>query len=140
MPSTKSHDLLDSFEKIPTKIFPSAKDGSKFVAGQIAQLIREKQSRNEKCVLGMATGSTPKSLYAELVRLHKEEGLSFKNVTTFNLDEYYPISKEAIQSYHRFMRTQLFDHVDIDQSRCHIPDGTVPKEKMKEHCAGLMNK
>ncbi|WP_407520356.1 glucosamine-6-phosphate deaminase [Lacibacter sp. MH-610] len=135
MPLTKSHDLLDSFEKIPTKIYPSAKDGSKYVAQQIAQLIREKQATNEKCVLGLATGSTPKSLYAELVRLHKEEGLSFKNVTTFNLDEYYPISKEAIQSYHRFMRTQLFDHVDIDQSRCHIPDGTVAKEHMKEHCA-----
>ncbi|MFN5135034.1 MAG: glucosamine-6-phosphate deaminase, partial [Chitinophagaceae bacterium] len=135
MPSTKPMDLLDSFERIPTKIFSSAKEGSKFAAQQIAQLIREKQAKNEKCVLGLATGSTPKSLYAELVRMHKEEGLSFKNVTTFNLDEYYPIEKDAIQSYHRFMKTQLFDHVDIDQTRCHIPDGTIPKEKIKEHCA-----
>lgn len=87
---TASMDLIDSFEKIPTKIFTNAKQGSAYAAQQIAELIREKQAKNETCVLGLATGSTPKSLYAELVRLHKEEGLSFKNVVAFNLDEYYP--------------------------------------------------
>ena len=70
--------MVDSFEKIPVKIFSGIKEGSVFVANQIATLIREKQKNNEKCVLGLATGSTPKSLYAELVRLHKNEGLSFK--------------------------------------------------------------
>ncbi|NCU03664.1 MAG: glucosamine-6-phosphate deaminase [Chitinophagaceae bacterium] len=88
-------DLIDSFEKIPTKIFSGAKQGSAFVAEQIAALIREKQAANEPCVLGLATGSTPKSLYAELVRMHKEEGLSFKNVIAFNLDEYEQKIAEA---------------------------------------------
>ena len=137
---TASMDLLDSFEKIPTRIFTNAKEGSAFAATQIAELIREKQSKNEKCVLGLATGSTPKSLYAELVRMHKEEGLSFKNVITFNLDEYYPIEPDAIQSYHRFMKQQLFDKVDIDQNNCHIPDGTTAKENIKQHCSAYEQK
>jgi glucosamine-6-phosphate deaminase len=137
---TASMDLIDSFEKIPTKIFKTAKDGSAYAAAKIAALIREKQAKNEPCVLGLATGSTPKSLYAELVRLHKEEGLSFKNVIAFNLDEYYPIERDAIQSYHRFMKQQLFDKVDIDQSNCHIPDGTTAKEEIKQHCAAYEQK
>jgi glucosamine-6-phosphate deaminase len=132
---TASMDLLDSFEKIPTKIFTDAKEGSAYAARQIADLILEKQSKNERCVVGLATGSTPKSLYAELVRMHREEGLSFKNVIAFNLDEYYPIEPDAIQSYHRFMKQQLFDKVDIDQTNCHIPDGTTAKESIKQHCA-----
>ena len=83
--------MVDSFEKIPVKIYPSVQDGSRYVAEEIARLIREKQQKKEKCVLGMATGGTPICLYAELVRIHQEEGLSFKNVITFNLDEYYPL-------------------------------------------------
>jgi glucosamine-6-phosphate deaminase len=133
-------DLIDSFEKIPTKIFKNAKEGSVFVAKQIADFILEKDAKKEPCIIGLATGSTPKSLYAELVRMHKEEGLSFKHVIAFNLDQYYPIEKDAIQSYHRFMRTQLFDHVDIDQNNCHIPDGTIAKENIKQHCAAYEQK
>jgi glucosamine-6-phosphate deaminase len=127
-------DLSDSFEKIPAKIFPGLKEGSLFVAQQIAALIREKQKKKEKCVLGLATGSTPRSLYAELVRMHKKEKLSFKNVITFNLDEYYPIDNNALQSYNRFMRTQFFDHVDINSKNIHIPNGEVKKEDIKSHC------
>ena len=130
-----SIDLIDSFERIPTRIFENAKQGSAFAAQQIANLIREKQAANQPCVLGLATGSTPKSLYAELVRLHTEDGLSFNNVIAFNLDEYYPIEPDAIQSYHRFMKQQLFDKIDIDPTNCHIPDGTTPKETIKQHCA-----
>lgn len=80
------------------------------------------------CVLGLATGSTPKRLYAELVRLHREEGLSFKNVIAFNLDEYYPMEPDAIQSYVRFMKELLFNHVDIEPGNFHIPDGTLEKK------------
>ena len=127
-------DLTDSFEKIPVKIFPGIKQGSLFVAQQIANLIREKQKKKEKCVLGLATGSTPKTLYAELVRMHKEEKLSFKNVVTFNLDEYYPIDNNALQSYNRFMRVNLFDHVDINPKNIHIPNGEISKEDIKTHC------
>ena len=116
--------MVDSFEKIPVKNFNSIKDGSSFIANEIATLIKQKNAKGEKCVLGLATGSSPKTLYAELVRLHKEEGLSFKNVIAFNLDEYYPMEGDAIQSYKRFMKQQLFDKVDIDQKNCHIPDGT----------------
>jgi glucosamine-6-phosphate deaminase len=127
-------DLIDSFEKIPVKIFGNSYDGSAFVANEIAQLIRQKQSTGENCVLGLATGSTPISLYAELVRLHKNEGLSFKNVVTFNLDEYYPIEQEAFQSYHSFMHRHLFNHVDIEPGNVHIPNGELAKENIKQHC------
>ena len=127
--------MVDSFEKIPVKIFHDLKDGSAFAANQIAALIREKQKNNEKCVLGLATGSTPKTLYAELVRLHKMEALSFKNVITFNLDEYYPLDKDALQSYNRFMKVNLFDHIDIDAANIHIPNGEIAKDAIKAHCA-----
>ncbi len=131
---TASVHLSDSFEKIPVHIFPDQKDGSAFVAQQVAAFIREKQANKEKCVLGLATGSTPKTLYAELVRMHKEEKLSFKNVISFNLDEYYPIDNTALQSYNRFMRVNLFDHIDIKPGNIHIPNGEVKKENIKEHC------
>jgi glucosamine-6-phosphate deaminase len=127
--------MVDSFEKIPVNIFPNLKDGSAYAANQIAALIREKQKNNEKCVLGLATGSTPKTLYAELVRLHKLEGLSFKNVITFNLDEYYPVDKDALQSYNRFMKVHLFDHVDIEPGNTHVPDGEIAKDAIKAYCA-----
>ena len=126
--------MVDSFERIPVKIYPDLKAGSKAVAKQIADLIREKQKKKEKVVLGLATGSTPKTLYAELVKMHKDEKLSFKNVITFNLDEYYPINNDALQSYHRFMRVNLFNHIDIDPKNTHIPNGGTRKEDIKEHC------
>ena len=126
--------MLESFEKIPVKIFTTPLEGSAFVAQEIASLIREKQQRKEDCVLGLATGSTPISLYAELVRMHKEEGLSFKNVITFNLDEYYPLQKEALQSYWSFMQRHLFAHIDIDPANIHIPNGELAKEDIKKHC------
>jgi glucosamine-6-phosphate deaminase len=126
--------MVDSFEKIPCEIFPNSKEGSRYAASEIAKLIKEKQKVGKKCVLGLATGSTPISMYKELVRMHKEEGLSFKNVVTFNLDEYYPIQKDAFQSYWSFMHRHLFDHIDIDPADIHIPNGELPKEKIKEHC------
>lgn len=136
MPSKKTAlaDLSDSFEKIPVKIFPDPYDGSRFVAREIAALIREKQKKKERCVLGLATGSTPKTLYTELVRMHREEKLSFKNVVTFNLDEYYPIDNRALQSYNRFMRTNLFDHIDIPEKNIHIPNGEIGKEQVRTFC------
>lgn len=126
--------MIDSFEKIPVKIFSTPKDGSLFVAGEIASLIKEKQRKGENCVLGLATGSTPISLYEELVRMHKEDGLSFKNVISFNLDEYFPIDKDAFQSYRSFMFRHLFSHIDMDNSNIHIPDAELPKEEIKKHC------
>ena len=127
--------MVDSFEKIPVKIFPSLQAGSLFIAKEIANLIREKEAKKEKCILGLATGSSPKTVYAELVRMHHEEGLSFKNVIAFNLDEYYPIEQDALQSYKRFMKKHLFDKIDIDPANCHIPNGEWKKEDIKKHCA-----
>ncbi|MCX6289185.1 MAG: glucosamine-6-phosphate deaminase [Bacteroidetes bacterium] len=128
--------MIESFEKIPVKIFPTSNDGSIMVAAQIATLIKDKQAKKENCVLGMATGSTPILLYKELVRLHKEEGLSFKNVITINLDEYYPIHKTAYQSYWSFMHRHLFSQVDIQPENIHIPNGEWAQDQIKELCAG----
>ncbi|MEY5033723.1 MAG: glucosamine-6-phosphate deaminase, partial [Bacteroidota bacterium] len=126
--------LADSLERIPVKIVPNQQGGSRWVADQIAALIRKRQKEKKNVVLGLATGSTPKSLYAELVRLHREEKLSFRNVITFNLDEYYPIEPTALQSYHRFMHTHLFDQIDIKKTNIHIPPGNIEKESVKEYC------
>lgn len=128
--------MVDSFEKIPLEIFPDAQSGSVYVAKKISELIREKERNKKRCVLGLSTGKSPLKLYAELIRMHKQEGLSFKNVLAFNLDEYYPIQKSAAQSYYRFMKENLFDHIDIDPNNCFIPNGELPKDKMKAFCAG----
>jgi glucosamine-6-phosphate deaminase len=127
--------MLDQkeIEKIPTRIFKSSEDASVFVATEIASLIKIRELEGKPCVLGLATGSTPTRVYAELVKLHKA-GLSFKNVITFNLDEYYPIAPDSLQSYVRFMNEHLFDHIDILKKNIHIPDGTLPKDKVQDFC------
>ena len=122
------------FEKIHNEIFKNSTEASKVVAQEIAQLIKYKQQKNEPCILGLATGSSPVKVYEELVRMHKEEGLSFKNVITFNLDEYYPMTKENKQSYHCFMHQHLFDHIDIKSENINIPDGTVSIENLNQYC------
>src|SRR5665647_343574 len=132
--------MVESFEKIPVKIFATPKEGSIFAAGEIAALIKQKQSIGQNCVLGLATGSSPISLYRELVRMHREEALSFHNVISFNLDEYYPLEKEAVQSYWSFMHQYLFNHIDIKRENIHIPDGEWKKEDIKKHCHELENK
>lgn len=127
------HKLV-SFEKIYTSIFTNTTEASKAVAGEMADLIRSKQKRGEYAVLGLATGTTPKRVYAELIRMHREEGLSFKGVVTFNLDEYYPLQPDALQSYHYFMEENLFKHIDIDEEHCFIPHGDTPQEVLKLSC------
>src|SRR5262249_42027234 len=104
------------------------------VAAQIAELMRQREKEGQTCVLGLATGSTPTGVYAELVRLHQQEGLSFRHVMTFNLDEYFPMQPTELQSYVRFMWEHLFDHIDIERQNVHIPDGTLPEVHIEEHC------
>ena len=135
--SHKSTGALEKtrFEKIHSVIFKDSKEASKIVAKEIADLIIKKQKQNKNCVLGLATGSSPISVYQELVRMHKEEGLSFKNVITFNLDEYYSMDKNDINSYHHFMGIHLFNHIDIDKKNIHIPDGIIKKDKINQYCA-----
>ena len=131
-----STDLrLLSREKIPTHVFADASEASIAVAHMIADLMRAKASEGRNCVLGLATGSTPLGVYNELVRLHQTEGLSFQNVITFNLDEYYPMQRHALQSYWRFMHENFFDLIDIPPANVHLPDGTAPKDKVNARCA-----
>ncbi|HYV90462.1 MAG TPA: glucosamine-6-phosphate deaminase [Chitinophagales bacterium] len=134
MNGTDSPDQTTRFEKIPVDIFNDSAEASKMVAFEIASFVKLKQAQGKNFVLGLATGSTPTSVYDELIRLHKQEGLSFKNVITFNLDEYYPMQPNSLQSYVRFMKENLFDHIDIDPANIHIPDGTLPVEKVSEFC------
>ena len=128
------------YEKLHNVIVKSSKEGSKLIANSIALLIKEKQDQNKMCVLGLATGSSPLSVYRELVRLHKEENLSFENVISFNLDEYYPLIKEDVQSYHFFMYSNLFDHVNIKSENINIPSGEVSPEKLRISCISYEEK
>lgn len=128
------------FEKIHNVVFDSSDRASIIVAHEIAKLIKSKQKNNENCVLGLATGSSPIKVYEELVRLHKEEDLSFKNVISFNLDEYYPMDKDNIQSYHYFMYEHLFNHIDIRPENINIPDGTLSTEELHDYCINYENK
>jgi glucosamine-6-phosphate deaminase len=123
-------------EKIPVCVFPTAAEASMNVARQIAALIRQRAAEGKNAVLGLSTGSTPTEVYNELVRMHREEGLSFRNVVSFSLDEYYPIARHELQSYYRFMHEYLFDLVDIRPENVHIPDGTVAIERVLEFCEG----
>jgi glucosamine-6-phosphate deaminase len=122
------------FEKIHSVIFSDSKNASKIVANEIATLIKKKQKNNQNCVLGLATGSSPISVYNELVRMHKEDGLSFFNVISFNLDEYFPMKKDDIQSYHHFMNEHLFSHVDIKPENIFIPDGDISENEINDYC------
>lgn len=128
------------YEKLPVTVYPDSGSASRAVAKRIADLIRRKQSKGETTVLGLATGATPVKVYAELIRLHKEEGLSFANVVTFNLDEYYPMQPDAAQSYVHFMKEQLFNHIDIDMNNVHIPDGTLALEDIPAFCLAYEQK
>jgi glucosamine-6-phosphate deaminase len=122
-------------ERIATEVFAQAEQASAAVAGEIAALVRTRQAAGKRCVLGLATGSTPTGVYAELVRLHQQEALSFKGVVTFNLDEYFPMKPNDLQSYRRFMDEHLFNHIDIDKADTRVPDGTLPIEKVSAYCA-----
>ena len=124
------------FEKIHNVIFNSSAEASVLVAQEIAQLIRAKQELGQPCVLGLATGSSPIKVYEELVRLHKEEDLSFSNVITFNLDEYLGMDSTNIQSYYYFMHEHLFNHVDVPPENVNIPNGMIPMDDLRNYCLG----
>lgn len=128
------------FEKIHTIIFEDSKLASLEIAREIADLIKLKQENKEYCILGLATGSSPITVYKELVNIHKNEKLSFSNVITFNLDEYYPISKDNLESYHIFMNEHLFSHVNIKKENIHIPSGNWNRGEIFSFCKKYENK
>ena len=101
------------YEKLHTVTFENSEEGSALIAREICDLVKAKQEKNKSCVIGFATGSSPLLVYQEIIKIHKTESLSFKNVVAFNLDEYYGIKKDDINSYHHFMNENLFDHIDI---------------------------
>ena len=128
------------FEKLHNVTFDSSLSGSKAVAQEIATLIKETQANKLPCVLGLATGSSPISVYNQLIRLHQEEGLSFKNVISFNLDEYFGLESNDINSYHLFMHENLFDHIDIPAENINIPSGTLKPNKVRDYCKAYEKK
>ncbi len=121
-------------ERIPSRVLANKREIADSVATEIADLIRQRAGEGQRCVLGLATGSTPVGVYAELVRMHREEGLSFRNVVTFNLDEYFPMQPEDLQSYVRFMNEHLFDLVDIDPDNIHIPTAQSRPDEVADYC------
>jgi glucosamine-6-phosphate deaminase len=107
---------------------------ARHVALQIAAVIRERNAQGRDAVLGLPTGSTPVGVYRELIHMHREEKLDFSRVVTFNLDEYYGLAPDQLQSYHRWMREHFFQYVNVPKQNIHIPDGLVPAEKVAQHC------
>jgi glucosamine-6-phosphate deaminase len=139
-PNTTDKKSFLRFEKIHTIIYKDSVSASKSVAAEIASVSKVKQLRNERCLIGLATGSTMVAFYEELVRLHKEENLSFANVHTFNIDEFYPMDPNSIQSYSKFMHEHFFDLIDIEPENINIPDGSLPPEKVNGFCAEYENR
>lgn len=121
--------------KIPTLMFRNSKEAAKHVANMVDALIRENNAAGKPTVLGLPTGSTPVGVYRELIRMHKEDGLDFSLVVTFNLDEYFPISPDSMHSYNRWMQANLFDHVNIPAENIHIPRGDIPADEVENWCA-----
>ena len=125
--------MLENPDRIPVHIEETYEEIARRVARRIADLIRSRAEAGKKTVLGLATGSTPIGIYRELIRLHREEGLDFSSVVTFNLDEYFPMSPQSLHSYHRFMWENLFEHVNIEPGNVHIPRGDVPRGRIEAH-------
>ncbi len=121
-------------ERVPVLIFDEPGTMARQVAKRVAALIEEGKTVGKNVVLGLPTGSTPIGVYQNLIRMHKEDGLDFSRVVTFNIDEYYPIDPNSLQSYHRFMRENFFDHVNIPEENIHIPRGDVPRGEVEAYC------
>ena len=122
---------ITRFERIHTEIFDDKKNAEFLIAKEIKKLIEKNNKKNKKTVLGLATGSSPLGVYKNLIDFHKNEKLSFKNVVTFNLDEYYGLEKDHKQSYHHFMDENLFNHIDIKRTNTNIPKGILDKKILK---------
>lgn len=126
--------VLTRLEKIPTDIYESPEEGANYIACELASAIREKQKAGRFFVLALAGGTSPLVLYKELIRMHKEEGLSFRNVVIFNIYEYYPLSKDAVKSNLNSLKEMFLDHIDIDPQNVFSPDGTIPQDDIFEYC------
>src|ERR1700716_1642917 len=122
-----------SKERVPVVIV-EYDEIARTIAKRIAEIIKERRAAGSHAVLGLATGSTPIGIYRELIKMHREDGLDFSDVVTFNLDEYYPMKRDSIHSYHRFMRENLFNHINVRPENIHIPRGDVPRDDVDVEC------
>jgi len=125
---------------IKTHIYKNSNEGSIVVANKISSLIKKKEELNQKCVLGLSTGSSPIKTYSELIKMHKKEGLSFKNVVIFNLDEFYPMKPNSQFSYHKFMFNKFLKHIDIQKKNVNIPKGDISNKEIRNYCENFEKK
>ena len=126
-------DILHGFERIRTEIYDQSSNASDKIADIIVNAINACKDRNFR--LGLSTGSTPASLYTRLKRAYDEGKVSFRNVEVFSIDEYYPYGKNEPQSRNMRLRSALLDGIDIPEENIHIPDGSVPEDKISDYCA-----
>ncbi|MBT6224397.1 MAG: glucosamine-6-phosphate deaminase [Cryomorphaceae bacterium] len=128
------------YEKLHTVTFDNSQEASTLIAREICDLVKSKQEKNKNCVIGFATGSSPTKVYQEIIKIHNDESLSFNNVITFNLDEYFPIEKDDNNSYHNFMKENLFDHIDIPKENINIPSGDISEKDITKFCSNYEKK
>ena len=128
------------YEKLHTVTFDNSKEASILIAREICDLIKSKQEKKKNCVIGFATGSSPTQVYKEIIRIHKNESLSFHNLIAFNLDEYYPIQKDDNNSYHNFMKENLFNHINIPEENINIPSGEINDKELNKFCSNYEKK
>ena len=128
------------YEKLHTVTFDNSQEASTLIAREICDLVKSKQEKNKNCVIGFATGSSPTKVYQEIIKIHNDESLSFNNVITFNLDEYFPIEKDDNNSYHNFMKENLFDHIDIPKENINIPSGDIIEKDITKFCSNYEKK
>jgi len=134
-PKNLAHlDVLTKYEKIPTDIYEESEEASAQAAREIAMEIKEKKRQGKYCVLGLPAGSTPNGVYQELIRLHRQEGLGFRHVIAFTLDEYYPMEEGSIHSFHTYMYKHFFSQVDILPEHIYIPRGDLPISELYQFC------
>ena len=138
-PRPRKHLHPQQAKPLPYRVFPEAIDASEAAALEIATLVRSRAAEGRTCVLGLATGSTVVNVYSAMVRMHREQGLSFSNVAVFVLDEFLPMQPESLQSHVRFMYEHLFDHIDLPRDQIHIPDGTTEQEALADYCLRFEN-
>src|SRR5438874_6975403 len=125
--------MASSKERVPVVVV-EYDEIARTIAKRIAEIIEERRRAGGHAVLGLATGSTPIGIYRELIKMHHEGRLDFSDVVTFNLDEYYPMNRDSIHSYHRFMRENLFNHINVGPENVHIPRGDVPRDDVDVEC------
>jgi glucosamine-6-phosphate deaminase len=121
-------------ERLPTVIVDDPQDLAVLLADRMIEVIKRETAAKGRCVLGLATGSTPIGIYRELIRRYEAGEVDFSQVVTFNLDEYYPMSPYSIHSYRVYMMENLFAHLNLDPHNMHVPDGSVPRKKLEAHC------